>query len=177
MKTIRCVFFDRDGIVNEQPMQTRYVLDWQAFRLIPEFVECVRIARRRGYAGAIVTNQRGVAVGAMSRAALEDIHRRLRERLAGQGAPLLDIAYCPHDENSCDCRKPAPGMILELAKRHGIDLKASWMIGDSERDIEAGRRAGCRTVLVGAPEQTAAEFVVPRMDGLPRFLEERLPED
>ncbi|TFG88234.1 MAG: HAD-IIIA family hydrolase, partial [Gemmatimonadales bacterium] len=108
----------------------------------------------RGYAAVVVTNQRGVALGRMRREDVDDIHRRMRAALRETaGLDLLDVLYCPHDRGQCDCRKPSPGMLLEAARRHGIDLRRSWMIGDSEKDVEAGAAAGCRTVRV-APAGT-----------------------
>ena len=162
-----CVFFDRDGVVNESP-GPGYVARWEDFHLLPGFVEALRVALGAGYEAAVVTNQRAVALGLASREAVEDIHARLRRRLAAQGLPLLDVLYCPHqDSDGCECRKPKPGMLLDAARRHGIDLARSWMVGDGERDIEAGRAAGCRTVRVCAPEAaTAADARVDSMDGL-----------
>jgi len=145
----KCVFFDRDGIVNQSP-GAGYVERWEEFHLLPEFVETLRITTRLGYVAVIVTNQRGVALGLMSAETVEDIHRRLRGVLKEQhGLDLLDIRYCPHDRNTCDCRKPKPGMILDAARRHQLDLSRSWMIGDSPGDAGAGRAAGCKTILVG----------------------------
>ncbi|MDD5482177.1 MAG: HAD-IIIA family hydrolase [Kiritimatiellae bacterium] len=145
----KCVFFDRDGIVNKSPGPGRYVTRWKDFRLIPEFPVCLRTVLQLGYQAALVTNQRAVARGLMSINDLEDIHRRLRRLLMSRyGLELLEIAYCPHNVHECSCRKPQPGMLLALAAKYHLDLAASWMIGDSETDVEAGRRAGCRTVLV-----------------------------
>ena len=145
----KCVFFDRDGIVNESPGSGRYVTRWQDFHLVPEFVTCLRAVLKMGYQAVIVTNQRAVARGLMRIKDLEDIHRRLKRLLMRQyGLALLDIIYCPHNANECSCRKPSPGMLLDMADKHDINLAASWMIGDSETDMEAGRRAGCRTILV-----------------------------
>jgi D-glycero-D-manno-heptose 1,7-bisphosphate phosphatase len=153
---IRCVFFDRDGIVNRPPPAGDYVPRWEEFELMPGFAPVMRAARDKGYAAVIVTNQRGVARGLVARAAVEDIHRRLRQRLAEEhGLELLDVLYCPHEEGACECRKPRPGLLLRAARRHGIDLASSWMIGDTDRDVEAGRRAGCRTILVSAAASSA----------------------
>jgi D-glycero-D-manno-heptose 1,7-bisphosphate phosphatase len=161
----KCVFFDRDGIVNESPGQGRYVTHWNDFHLIPEFPACLQSVQKMGYQAAIVTNQRAVARGLMTLDDLEDIHRRLKRLLMRQyGLALLDIACCPHNENECSCRKPRPGMILALAKKHNLDLAASWMIGDSETDIEAGRRARCRTILVADETgESKADKRVPSM--------------
>jgi D-glycero-D-manno-heptose 1,7-bisphosphate phosphatase len=147
--TAKCVFFDRDGIVNESP-GPGYVERWQDFHLLPEFVEALRITTRLGYGAVIITNQRGVARGIMTAETVAEIHQRLQDTLKElYGLSLLDIRVCPHDRDACECRKPKPGMLLDAAERHGIDLTQSWMVGDSPSDAEAGRAAGCRTILVG----------------------------
>ncbi len=170
------VFFDRDGIVNQSP-GPGYVERWEDFHVIPAFIEALRVVRARGYEAVIVTNQRGVALRRLSQATLDDIHCRLREFVASQGLSLLDILACTADDDADPRRKPNPGMLLEAAAKHGLDLSRSWMIGDSERDIEAGRRAGCAvTVLVAAGDApSAADLRVPDMDALPPLLAERLP--
>ncbi len=169
----KCVFFDRDGIVNESPGAGKYVLNWDEFRLVPEFPECLRAARQHGYEAALVTNQRAVALGLMRADQLEAIHQRLRELLEGEHRlGLLDIEYCPHDVDECSCRKPKPGMLLALAARHDIDLGRSWMIGDSESDVEAGRRAGCRTIRVGPLAMPSrADILLDSMRDLPARLD------
>ncbi len=149
---LKCVFFDRDGIVNRHP-GPGYVERWADFHLLPEFVEVLRLIHQKGYEAVIVSNQRGVARGIMTAATVDDLHHRLRTVLKEQyGLELLDVFYCPHDRNQCECRKPKPGMLLEAARRHGIDLSHSWMIGDSLKDVEAGKAAGCHTILVNAAE-------------------------
>lgn len=172
----KCVFFDRDGIVNEPPDPARYVLDWPAFHLIPAFVECVRTVQGCGYEAAIVTNQRCVSLGLIRAVDLEALHRKLIRLLKREyGLRLLDIACCPHDVGQCSCRKPEPGMLLQLAARHKLDLGRSWMVGDSETDVEAGRRAGCRTIRVGALSgPSRADFRVATVQDLPGRLAELL---
>ena len=146
------------------------------FHLVPQIVECLNIVSARGYQAAVVTNQRGIARGIFSTAVLDDIHSRLHDELRQRGAPaLLDIAYCPHQPGECNCRKPLPGMLLNLAARHNIDLAASWMVGDMETEVEAGRRAGCRTILVNpADAATAADYRVASMELLPELLKKVL---
>jgi len=154
----KCVFFDRDGIVNESPEPGGYVERWEDFKLLPQFVRVLRRVVAAGCAAVVVTNQRGVARGIVPLGEVERIHRNLREQLRTRhGLELVDILCCPHHEGVCECRKPRPGMLLEAARRHGIDLAASWMVGDSESDVEAGHRAGCRAVRVnsGAEPSTA----------------------
>lgn len=172
----RCVFFDRDGIVNASPGADKYVTRWEDFNLLPEFVEALRIVCARGYQAVIVTNQRAVARGLVSAAEVESMHRSLRDLLLkSYSLDLLDVAYCPHDVGECECRKPAPGMLKAMALKHGLDLAASWMVGDAETDIEAGRCAGCRTIRVNGDDAISkADWRVASMKDLPDLLEQVL---
>lgn len=173
---MKCVFFDRDGIVNvPPPPERRYVTHRDYFDLIPEFVDALRLVRARGYEGVVVTNQSGIARGRMTEKDAHDIHEHLHRLLAGHGLRLLDVVMCPSDDDHHPDRKPNPGMLLTAARRHDIDLKASWMVGDQERDILAGARAGCRTILVADGEKaTSAEFRVRNMTDLLPLLERLL---
>jgi D-glycero-D-manno-heptose 1,7-bisphosphate phosphatase len=167
----RCVFFDRDGIVNRSPGDG-YVLRVEDFHVEPDFVRALRVVRDRGYVAVVVTNQRCIALGIVRRETVDDMHRRLREQLRADGLDLLDVRVCPHDRGPCECRKPKPGMLLDAARLHGLDLKASWMVGDRERDIEAGRAAGCRTILVSPTgEPTQADRRVADLAELPALLQ------
>ena len=161
---IKCVFFDRDGIVNESP-GAGYVTRREDFHLVPEFVECLRLAQARGYRSAVVTNQRAVARGLITRAALEGIHSCMRAELRRREAPaLLDIIYCPHNPGECDCRKPQPGMILRgLAEWRG-DPAASFLIGDKESDIAAATAAGINGYLFTGSNML--EFVKQNIPGI-----------
>jgi len=168
----KCVFFDRDGIVNRSP-GPGYVERWDDFVLQLEFVEVLRAIRERGYEAVVVSNQGGVGKGIMTREAVDGIHGNLRRVLSEEhGLKLLDILYCPHNNDGCACRKPQPGMLLEAADRHGLDLPSSWMVGDQERDVEAGRRAGCRTILVsGEAAESRADRRVKDLRELKTLLE------
>lgn len=172
VKKQKCVFFDRDGIVNKSPGPGRYVTRWRDFQLTPQFPACLRLVRQLGYQAVIVTNQRAVARKMMTLRDLKVMHLRLRRMLKRKyGLSLRDIAFCPHAAGECSCRKPEPGMLLAMAKKHQLDLKASWMIGDSETDIEAGARAGCRTIRVaGKSARTKADARVFSMRGLSRII-------
>lgn len=171
-----CIFFDRDGIVNALPDPERYVTSVQRFFLLPAFVESLRIVTDLGYPAVVVTNQRGIALGSMSVEDVDEIHARLGSLLAGEGLALLDIFVCPHDDDSHPWRKPNPGMLLEAARRHNLNLAQSWMIGDSPGDILAGRGAGCRTVLVSRSKaDVSADALVDSMEKLPGFLKENVP--
>lgn len=152
----KCFFFDRDGIINESPGEGKYVKKWEEFKLIPDFIEILRIIQKLSFEAIVVTNQRGIALGIMSKEDVEMIHTKLMMLLMSKyKLKLLDILYCPHDEGQCNCRKPQPGMLLKAAKKHMIDLRSSWMVGDDPRDIEAGHNAGCKTILVGHKKSTA----------------------
>jgi D-glycero-D-manno-heptose 1,7-bisphosphate phosphatase len=162
----KCVFFDRDGIVNVSP-GPGYVERWEDLHLIPEFVAAAKIALAHDYAVAIITNQRGVARGIMSQATLDDMHAKLCDALEAQGVPLLGIFCCTHERDSCECRKPLPGLLLQAAKQNDIDLSVSWMVGDRETDVQAGHNAGCHTVLVSPPAPaTEADVRVDDMNAL-----------
>jgi D-glycero-D-manno-heptose 1,7-bisphosphate phosphatase len=128
-----------------------------------------------GYSAVVVTNQRCVARGIVSLDTIDIIHSHLRMVLKEEhDIDLLDLIFCPHDrDDGCECRKPKPGMLLTVAQRHGIDVASSWMIGDHETDIEAGRAAGCRTIRVLYDEsETGADFSVKNMVEL----QTRIPE-
>lgn len=166
-KPIKCFFFDRDGIVNRAP-GPGYVESWAEFHLLPEFAEVLRKVTDAGYSSVIITNQRAVARGIISEDELKDMHQRLKQQLKDEhGLSLLEICYCPHERNSCDCRKPKPGMILTAAKKHNIDLSRSWMVGDQKTDVETGKAAGCRTIYVSdSPLRDDADVTVASMKEL-----------
>ena len=130
----RCLFLDRDGVINAAPPEGEYIRRWEEFRLLPEAVSWIRLFKAAGFLTIVLTNQRGIALGLMSHADLIELHERMRAELAAQGAILDDIFYCPHEEGACNCRKPRPGLVLEAQQKWNIDLSASLLIGDSQRD-------------------------------------------
>jgi D-glycero-D-manno-heptose 1,7-bisphosphate phosphatase len=143
----RAVFLDRDGVLSRSLLQDgRPVAPGKVeeFELLPGVADAVKRLHAAGFLLIVVTNQPDVSTGATKREAVEEMNRRLREWL-----PLDDLKVCYHVEaDGCDCRKPKPGMLLEAAREHGIDLKNSWMVGDRWRDVAAGQAAGCKTILV-----------------------------
>ena len=161
-----CVFFDRDGIVNLAPT-TRYVERREDFHLLEGFFQTLAHITRLGYVAVIITNQKGVSTGATPVAELEAMHQAIRLRAAERGLSILDILYCDAPEEGHPRRKPNPGMLFEAAEKHGLDLEASWMIGDNEKDVIAGQRAGCRTIFVGTKSiKTKPDACVADMDEL-----------
>lgn len=157
------VFLDRDNTLIEDP---GYINDPAAVRLLPGAGEALRRIRAAGYRAVVVTNQSGVARGRITEGQLVAVHARLRELLGAEGAELDAIYHCPYLDGpeavvaayrrDSDLRKPRPGMLLLAARELGLDLARSWMVGDSARDVEAGRAAGCRTILIRGHEAQAA---------------------
>lgn len=143
----RAAFLDRDGVINRKAAIGQYVTSWGEMQMLPGVAQAISLFNRAGYLVIVVTNQRSVAKGLITASELEDMHHRMCDELARDGANVHGVYYCPHELNpACRCRKPQPGMLLRAAEAHDIDLAASWMIGDSDRDVEAGKNAGCRTV-------------------------------
>jgi histidinol-phosphate phosphatase family protein len=161
--TDRAVFLDKDGTLIED---VPYNVDPAQIRLTPGAVEGLRLLRGAGFRLIVVSNQSGVARGYFPEAALAGVEAKLRELLAAGGAALDGFYYCPHHPGgsvaayavACDCRKPLPGLLLRAADDHGIDLARSWLVGDILNDVEAGRRAGCHTVLLDNGHETEWVF-------------------
>jgi D-glycero-D-manno-heptose 1,7-bisphosphate phosphatase len=169
-----CVFFDRDGIVNQSP-GPGYVERVADFHLLPEFPPALSVARRKGYAAVLITNQRGVGKGVMTQATLDAIHTFMKDELARHGLALDAVYACSELDRTHPRLKPQPGMLLEAALDLGLDLARSWMVGDNEKDVQAGKAAGCRTILVReGREPTVADYRLSRMADLAGFLEEHL---
>lgn len=140
------VFLDRDGVINRFPGEGQFVVSWDGFEFMPEVRPSLKRLRSAGYVLVLVTNQSGVGRGLMDLDDLHEIHEKMQAEL---GSEALDgIFYCPHHpDDGCDCRKPSTVMIQRAAEAHGIDLPKSFLVGDSGRDIEMGRAAGCTTIL------------------------------
>lgn len=152
--TRRAVFLDRDGVLVEDLDR---LLRSEDLRVLPGVPEALVRLQKAGFLLLVVTNQPVVARGLLTEDQLRQIHADLDHQLREAGAPPIDSFYfCPHHPNAnlpdyrldCSCRKPRPGLLLEAAQRHAVDLSWSFMIGDRLSDVAAGSRAGCRTVLV-----------------------------
>lgn len=151
-------FLDRDGTLNVQAPPHDYIRSADGFAWLPGAAEGAARLAGAGYALAVVSNQRGVARGLIEPGALEAIEALIQAGLEPLGARIEAFAYCPHDlDEGCDCRKPAPGMLLDLAATRGYDLSRSWMVGDSATDVQAGQAAGVRTALIGDGAGAAVE--------------------
>ena len=147
------VFLDRDGTINEEGGYINHV---DRLKLIDGAAEAVALLGRHGLKTIVVTNQAGVARGYYPAEHLPKLHDRLRELLKEGGAELDAIYYCPHHPDvgeppfrkDCDCRKPRLGMIRSAEREHGVDAARSYMVGDKISDVEFGRKAGCKSILV-----------------------------
>lgn len=147
----RAAFLDRDGVINKKAPAEGYITRWEDLQILPGVAEAIALLNRAGWLVIVITNQQCIAKGLLTPDGLLTIHKSLQSELASRGAHLDAIYYCPHHrDDACPCRKPAPGMVLGAAKDHDIDLAHSWMVGDTESDIEAGRSAGCHTILITA---------------------------
>lgn len=142
------VFFDRDGTLI---VDADYLSDPEGVVLIPGAPESIRAARQAGWLAVVVTNQSGIGRGLYSEADYRAVDRRFQALLSAEGATVDAVLHCPHHPaftGACACRKPAPGMLLEAARRLGIDLGRSLMVGDKRSDLEAGAAVGAAPILV-----------------------------
>ncbi|NOY82689.1 MAG: HAD family hydrolase [Kiritimatiellaeota bacterium] len=144
----KAVFLDRDGTL---VADRGYLADPEGIELLPGVAEGLAALLKAGFLLVVVTNQSGVGRGMFPMTAVEAQHQRLKQLLTDQHVELAGIEVCPHcPEDHCDCRKPAPGMLLRAARRLHLDLDSSFLVGDKCSDIQAGAAVGCRGVLVGA---------------------------
>lgn len=178
----KAVFLDRDGTMNRY---VDYLTNAEDFELLPGVAEAIRKINLSGYLAIVVTNQPSIARGELSYDGLDEIHKKMETLLGQQGAYVDHIYFCPHHPDKgfpgevpslkfkCSCRKPKPGMLLQAAEDFNIDLSASWMIGDDERDVGAGKNAGCHTALIGHQDFGQDKTV----QSLLQFVDETLPEE
>ena len=152
----RAVFLDRDGVLNEVvvesgvPLSPRCV---EELRIAAGSFEAIQRLRERSLRVFVASNQPDVARGNLAPQELARMTALLQQAL-----PLDEVAICPHDDvDACTCRKPLPGLLVAVAQRWGVDLSRSYMVGDSWKDVEAGRRAGCHTILLRRDYNAAAQ--------------------
>jgi histidinol-phosphate phosphatase family protein len=163
--TAPAIFLDKDGtLVDNVPFN----VDPDRVRLASGAADALVHLQAAGFRFAVISNQPGIALGLFPERALDAVAMRLRALLGAAGVPLLGFFYCPHHPDgrvaryraSCRCRKPAPGLVRCAAGRLGADLERSWVVGDILDDVEAGRRAGCRTVLLGGEGAGETEWIM-----------------
>lgn len=161
----RAVFLDKDGTLVEN---VPYNADPARLRFTPHALEALTLLSAFDYSLVVVTNQPGVALGRFDQRALNRLEHGLRELLGAAGIDLAGFYACPHAPAAdpafaCPCRKPAPGLLFAAAESLDIDLSRSWMVGDILDDIEAGRRAGCRTLLLDVGNETEWRYAPQRV--------------
>ena len=147
--TLRTIFLDRDGVLNQKPPEGEYVSDWSRFHLLPGVPEAIARLNRAGLRVLVVSNQRGIALGLYTTDDVNAIHSELQRALAADSAHIDAFYFCPHNKNECACRKPGPGLYNQaLSDFPDITPASSLMIGDSFSDIEFGHRLGMATIFI-----------------------------
>ncbi|MGR3915055.1 MAG: D-glycero-beta-D-manno-heptose 1,7-bisphosphate 7-phosphatase [Gammaproteobacteria bacterium] len=159
----RLIILDRDGVINRN--RRDHIKSPEEWVALPGSIDAIARLCRAGYRIAVVTNQSGIARGLFSINTLNRIHRKMLDQLQPAGGEISAIFFCPHvDEDECDCRKPKPGMFIELAERLKCNLRETHALGDSLRDLEAAHRAHAKPALVesGDGRATARELAQPQ---------------
>lgn len=179
---MKLIILDRDGVINED--SDSYIKSPDEWIPIPGSLEAIGRLTGAGYKVAVVTNQSGIARGYYDLATLEAMHDKMRRLAAQFGGQIDKIVFCPHGpDDGCDCRKPEPGMLLQVAEYFDMSLKNVFMVGDTRSDIEAAWNAGAMPILVksGKGERTLADSGVaeittgvPVYANLSRFVDELL---
>jgi len=155
----KAVFLDRDGTIARDVHYCRRVED---FELLPTVPEAIKLLNANGFKVVVITNQSGIARGYFTDETLAQIHRKMEEELAEQGAHVDAIYYCPHHpDGGCECRKPKTALFLQAVKDLHIDISRSFVIGDMQMDIDAGKALGCKTVLVTTGPQGRNSIIDP----------------
>lgn len=175
----KAIFLDRDGTINKY---VGYLRTPEQFELLDGVGEAIRKINLSGYLAIVVTNQPVIARGEVTVDGLQEIHNKMETMLGKEGAYLDGVYYCPHHPDKgfageveelkvvCECRKPKAGLLLKAAKDFNIDLSQSWMIGDSENDVLAGKNAGCKTALIGETDYGQNLQVTSLLDFVKEFL-------
>lgn len=194
------VFLDRDGTINEivsfpELGLLESPLNTEQFSLLPGAAKAIRILNRLGLKVIIASNQPSIAKGKMTEEAFERVRSKMRKELAENGAHVDAEYYCFHHPLArdaryrvgCECRKPKPGLLLQAAKDHGLDLSKCYVVGDSLADIKAGRAVGCRTFLVGnfkcdlcrlmENERVNPDLIVPNLLAAAGIIEKEMNND
>jgi histidinol-phosphate phosphatase family protein len=164
----KTVIVDRDGVLNRKPPRAEYVRTWEEFEWLPGALSALQLLHAADYRVVVVSNQAGIARGAMTDADLATIHRLMTDEVAAAGGKIEAIYYCPHDwDAGCECRKPKPGMLFQAQRDWNLDLSRTFFVGDDERDAAAADSAGCPFVKTSSDK--------PLIDWVRELLEEATP--
>jgi D-glycero-D-manno-heptose 1,7-bisphosphate phosphatase len=156
----KVVFLDRDGVINRDSPD--YIKSWSEFEFLPGSLEAITLLTLNEFATIIITNQSVINRKMVSRKELDYMHTMMKKAVTSNGGQIKDIFYCPHvPEDGCSCRKPNPGLIFKAKQKYRIDITTSVMVGDSAKDIECARNAGCgHAVLVKTGNGSEAEKIL-----------------
>ncbi|RKY31221.1 MAG: Clp protease [Candidatus Omnitrophota bacterium] len=146
---MKAIFLDRDGVINKYPGDGKYVTSWKEFHFLPKAKSALRKLHENDFKIFVVSNQAGVNKGLLSRQALDDITERMLNEIKKSKGEIKGVYYCTHrQEDNCSCRKPKAGLILGAQKKYHIDLKKTYFIGDTIRDVQTAKAAGCKAILL-----------------------------
>ncbi len=149
---MKYLFIDRDGVINKDPggwTKSNYVTSWEDFHFIPGTLQALKMLKEKGIKVIVASNQGGVNKGLYTKDELNHISSSMLKEIEKSGGAIEEVFYCIHrDEDNCTCRKPKPGLLEMAAKKYGVDPKTTYFIGDTKTDIMAGKRAGCKAILV-----------------------------
>jgi D-glycero-D-manno-heptose 1,7-bisphosphate phosphatase len=170
---MRVVFLDRDGVINED--RDDYVKNLDELKIFSYTPDAIKKLNDAGFEVHVISNQQGIAKKLISEDDLMAMEREIKRRVEAVGGKISSFSYCRHfAADKCSCRKPNPGMILTKAGERGIDLNESYMIGDSEKDVIAGKRAGCKTILVTSGLFTRDDIA--RFENQPDYIADNLAQ-
>jgi histidinol-phosphate phosphatase family protein len=148
----KVIFIDRDGVINRDPggwTKYSYVTKWDEFFFIDGSIKALRKLKDAGYRIYLISNQGGISKGYFTQKDLDKLNERMLQEIEKAGGKIDELYYCPHhDKDNCECRKPKTGLIEQAMRKMDVDCKKTFIIGDSIRDIEAGKRMGMKTIFV-----------------------------
>lgn len=146
---MKAIFLDRDGVINRDPGSGDYIKSWKEFQFLPGVIEAIKKLNKNGYEIFVISNQAGVSKGLFSQDDLDEITENMLREIESRGGKIRSVSYCTHrPDEKCACRKPNTGMIKKATEGLDINFKETYFVGDSRRDVEAGRNIGCRTILL-----------------------------
>lgn len=146
---MKAIFLDRDGVINRYPGDTKYITTWKEFRFLPQAKLAIAKLKKNGFRIFVISNQAGVGKGIFSQETLDSITKNMQRAIERSGGAIDAVYYCTHrQEENCSCRKPKAGLIDMVKKGFPIDIKKSFFIGDTIRDIHTAKAAGCKSILV-----------------------------
>ena len=170
----KVVFLDRDGVINEDSPD--YIKTWSEFRFLPGSLEALKLLNTEGFTTIVITNQSIIHRKMAPEATLREIHENMRRMVNQHGGHITDIFFCPHrPEEGCQCRKPKPGLIRQAQKMYPMNRLNTWMVGDSVKDIDCARNAGCgQAILVRTGNGSASERILGERKTPPDYVADTL---